>query len=279
MNFFKDLFDEAFSNDESLPSDRSQSQLEGPGDASDYETSVFSSAPKTDIQKRWLEQQQLQEKQRKNEKRGAAFGSGGRGAPVDPTVLHGTVWVLDLFLAGVPDRDPSSDLYGSKVNISTKQASSDDDTPSVSVRVTLNSDGSCTAEESAFTVGPTSPGQWKLSDDSKAIRISMDCTGYTRTIRTKGTLTKVYWSDGENEVSTKTTSTSRIPPGLIYCDINIGYGLPGEVIMGGDQRGRRRGVLRVEKVEGILGARTRMVDCGTFKAELLKQDEEKKGML
>jgi len=271
MNFFKDLLNDAFSNDESLPSDKSQSQLEGPGDDPDFGASISSSAPKTEVQKRWLEQQQQQQKRRESVQRSVVGG-----APVDPTALHGTVWDLDLYLLGVPERDPSSDLYGSRVNISTKREN-DGIPPSITVQVTLNSDGTCTAEESAFTVGPKSPGQWKLSDDSKFLRVSLDCKGYTRTLRTKGTLTKVFWSDGENEVSTKTSSTSSIPPGVIYGDVNVGYGLPGEVVMGAD-KGQRRGVLKVEKTEGLLGVRTSMVDCGTFTGRMVKNEGEKKSI-
>ena len=37
-----------------------------------------------------------------------------------PELVTGTSWVLDLYLSGVPERDPSNDLYGSKVNISSR---------------------------------------------------------------------------------------------------------------------------------------------------------------
>eukprot|EP00957_Ditylum_brightwellii_P111000 8465424-Ditylum_brightwellii.AAC.1 len=128
MNFFKDLLNDAFSNDESLPSDKSQSQLEGPGDDPDFGASISSSAPKTEVQKRWLEQQQQQQRRRESVQRSVVGG-----APVDPTALHGTVWDLDLYLLGVPERDPSSDLYGSRVNISTKREN-DGIPPSITVQ-------------------------------------------------------------------------------------------------------------------------------------------------
>ena len=137
MGLFNDLFKDAFANDENLSSDKATGQLEYEGD-SENDDNIFPilskpSEQQTDIQKRWLavqekeknvrKQSQLEQQQRNN----AAISSGAnldikgiKGAPVNIDQLIGTTWVLDLYLAGVPERDPSNDLYGSKVNISNR---------------------------------------------------------------------------------------------------------------------------------------------------------------
>ena len=41
-----------------------------------------------------------------------------KGAPLTVDALVGTDWELSMYLTGVPDRNPSNDLYGSKTNVS-----------------------------------------------------------------------------------------------------------------------------------------------------------------
>lgn len=123
MGFFDNLLKDAFANDENLSSDKATGQLEYEGDDSTDFIAKASSSQQTDTQKRWLASQQKEkERKQKVQKQQVATGviRGVKGAPVNPELLIGTTWVLDLYLAGIPDRDPSNDLYGSRVNISNR---------------------------------------------------------------------------------------------------------------------------------------------------------------
>jgi len=237
MNFFQDLLQGAFVNDRNLSKDKSKGQLEGPGDEESYAI-----RPEiTETQRLWREKQQ-------------------RSAAVTPDVMENTKWIISLFLAGVPSKDPSNDLYGSKTNISSRDRQLGIDIPtepSVSLELFLLPGGLCQVSDSLFTSGKTQ-GQWKISEDGKVLRFSMDVLGYSRTIQTKGSITKVFWSNQE-EVNTSTSTTYNIPPGWLYGDIEIAYGVnPGTFIMKGD------GILRVEQRLGLLGAASKMVACGKF---------------
>jgi hypothetical protein len=43
-----------------------------------------------------------------------------KGAPLMVDALVGTDWELSMYLTGVPDRDPSNGLYGSKTKVSAR---------------------------------------------------------------------------------------------------------------------------------------------------------------
>lgn len=236
--FFQDLLKDAFENDGNLSSDKAESQIEGPNDVPTDNGPTL-----TATQQRWRD-----------------ANNPKKGAPINASLLEHSKWELDLYLAGVPARDPSSDLYGSKTNISRRNRQVGVDVPekpSVTVEIELLPGGVCKAAESEFTDGGIE-GQWLLSAEAKTVRISIDVIGYSRTVQTKGSIQQVFWSDGD-EVTTKTTSTYSIPPGFIYGDISIGYGVrPGTIQM------ENNGIIRVEKSSGLLGAASKMVPCGTF---------------
>ena len=241
-NFFKDMLDAAFENDRSLSGDKSKGQYDAPGE--EYEDRNSQYAELTDTQKLW------REKQASN---GAA-----------PELVTGTSWVLDLYLSGVPERDPSNDLYGSKVNISSRDRSTGLDlpeSPSTSVVVEFLDDGVCRASKSGFTSGEQD-GEWKLSDDGSVLRFSLDSLGYTRTVQTKGSIQKIYWTD-EDEKTIQTSSSYSIEPGWVYGDVPIVVGRqPGTFDFGTDGNG----ILRVEKESGLFGISSKMVVCGKFRA-------------
>lgn len=310
MGIFDSLKD-AFSNDASLSNDKSQGQLEGPGmDGYGGDSELRSDAELTDVQKRWLASQQ----QQKQSSAATSVGVGGadpssslsaslstsasggnvKGAPLTLSKLINTSWSLSLYLCGIPTTDPSNNLYGSKTNISTRNKDPRNaglplgatlpEQPSVTLPITLLENGIVQVQESDFTTGQG--GNWILSPNGRTVRISLDCTGYTRTVRTKGTIQKVFWSDGENEVTTKTSSEYSIPPGLVYAEINVGYGRPGEILMlgvplGGGYAGGEAGgygVLTVERSLGLLGATSRMEVCGKLTGKMIveggKGDDE-----
>jgi len=270
MGFFDDLFKDAFSNDENLSSDKVAGQLEYEGDSEndDFLTRA-SSSQQTEVQKKWLASQQKAKERQQQLQQQQGGVRGVKGAPVNPDILMGTTWVLNLYLAGVPDRDPSNDLYGSRVNISNRDktlglGANVPEKPSVSLQLSFEENGVCSVESTEFTSGM--PGEYKLSDDNKFIRFSVDCLGFQRVVTTKGTITKVFWSEDEDDV-TKTSSTYTIPEGFIFADTSIGYGKPGELVMGSAQK--IDGVLRLEQKMGILGASTRLVPCGKFSAKMI----------
>eukprot|EP00594_Rhizosolenia_setigera_P011139 CAMPEP_0178970534 /NCGR_PEP_ID=MMETSP0789-20121207/19619_1 /TAXON_ID=3005 /ORGANISM="Rhizosolenia setigera, Strain CCMP 1694" /LENGTH=273 /DNA_ID=CAMNT_0020657097 /DNA_START=86 /DNA_END=907 /DNA_ORIENTATION=+ len=271
MGLFGDIFKDAFANDKSLSRDQGDQMIDydegGNGFSMELPEDRKNSVKElTDVQKRFLEAQQKQ-KQVQGQQRMV------KGAPVDPNILAGTKWSVELFLAGVPDRDPSNNLYGSRINISSRDRSLElgstiPEKPSITLSVLFEEDGICSVESNDFTTGNS--GEWKLSEDRKFIRFSLDTYGYQRTVTTKGTITKVAWSK-EDDTTTQTSSVYSIPEGIVYADISIGYGKPGELVMGNSSPARRTndGVLRIEQSSGMLGVTSKMVNCGKFNACML----------
>ena len=243
-NFFKDMLDAAFENDRSLSGDKTKGQYDAPGEEYEDRNSQF--AELTETQRQWRERQSSTN-------------------TVTTELVTGTSWILDLYLSGVPERDPSNDLYGSRVNISSRDRSTGLDlpeSPSASVAVEFLKDGVCRVSESGFTSGEQD-GEWKLSEDGSVLRFSLDTLGYTRTVQTKGSIQNVYWTN-EEEKTTQTSSTYSIAPGWVYGDAPIALGRqPGtfDLLTGGST-----GILRIEKESGLFGISSTMVVCGKFSA-------------
>jgi hypothetical protein len=276
-----DALKDAFSNDEALSPDKGEGQLEGPGIGSNFR----SDADLTDVQKKWLASQQgTKAKGGADPSTLTADTTGGntKGAPLTTEKLIGTKWTLSLYLSGIPQRDPSNNLYGANTNISTRNKDARNaglplgatlpKEPSAKVQVELLEDGTAKVEETEFTTGTDS--QWLLSPNGRSVRISLDCTGFVRTIKTKGTIQKVFWSDGENEVTTKTSSEYSIAPGLVYAEIGVGYGQPGELLMMGTDGSTDLGILTVERTMGLLGASSKMEICGKLSGKMILEDEK-----
>lgn len=299
MGFFDDLIKDAFSNDSTLAKDRAKGSIEGPSD--NLNDSFVSKQPqKTEVQKRWLEaQQQSSQPQQINvSSMDSRQFVTTKGAPLTTEVLTNTNWELSLYLTGVPDRDPSNDLYGSKTNVSLRDrqlglGTSLPLTPTARVRIMLLESGvvsiansfadnvdedndNTTIDNPSQVCSTDIPGQWKLSEDGKTIRIGIPIRGYRRTVTTTGTIQKVFWSQGE-PLTSKTSSTYSIPEGFIYGDIGVGYGdRPGtlemidEKAMGADIT--PGGLLRVEKKMGILGVSSKLLQCGRFSGSFLQSE-------
>eukprot|EP00980_Cylindrotheca_fusiformis_P007951 scaffold1697_cov120-Cylindrotheca_fusiformis.AAC.33 len=240
FNFFKDLVDAAFENDRSLSKDKTKGQYDAPGE--EFEDNTGQYAALTETQQKW------REKQFRND--------------ITPEMVAGTSWTLDLYLSGVPERDPSNDLYGSKVNISSRDRQTGlslPSSPSATITVDFLENGICRSSESGFTSGEKD-GEWKLSEDGKILRFSFDSLGYTRTVETKGSIQKVYWTD-EEEKRIKTSSSYSIPPGWVYGDVELSVGRqPGTFELGNS------GVLRIEQASGLFGISSTMSSCGKFEA-------------
>lgn len=276
---------EAFANDE-----EDKGAIEGPGDELPF---APSRPQQTEVQKRWLESQ----RRAREQQRGRGGGIGGtplraKGAPLSNEILLGTQWTLDLYLTGVPDRDPSNDLYGQKSNVSVRDRDlglgvSLPSSPTASVGLRLLDGGAVEFADSAddecevdgeveSCVDGSQEGKWLLSDDGKMVRIAIPIHAYRRTVTTTGTIQKVFWSEGE-ETSTRTSSTYSIPQGLIYGDINVGFGGGAGVLEMIDERAGPNevspgGILRVEKQSGLLGASSQMVVCGKFSGTFVSED-------
>jgi hypothetical protein len=246
-NFFKKALDNAFTNDRNLSNDKSKGQYDAPGEEFDEPNPNVGTL--TETQKKWRDSQLL------------------RKDGISEQMIVGTSWTLDLFLAGVPDKDPSNDLYGSKINISSRDRQTGlalPEQPSATLTIEFLEDGQCTASESSFTSGVDN-GEWKLSEDGKILRFSMNTLGYTRTVETKGSIQKIYWTD-EEEKTIQTTTTYQIPPGFVYGDIQVTPGRQPGTFTVGDS-----GILRVEQSSGLFGIASRMIACGKFVA---KRNEE-----
>ncbi len=239
-NLFKNLIEKAFENDGNLSSDKGKGQYDAPGDE------FIESRPSnelTETQRKWRETQLRND--------------------ITPALITGSKCFVDLFLSGVPERDPSNDLYGSKVNISSRDRETGlslPATPSTRIRVEFLENGICRTSQSEFTSGETD-GQWKLSDDGKVLRFSIDTLGYTRRVETKGSIQKIYWTD-EEEKSIQTQTSYSIPPGLVYGDVEVTAGRkPGVFDFG------KSGVLRFEKSSGLFGVSSKLVACGKFEIQ------------
>ncbi len=111
-------------------------------DPSDYEAIVGEgeSPPKriqmTEVQKRWMDS-----------------STGGKttsivNAPIPSTLLCGTKWSVELYLSGIPDRDPSNNLYGNRINISSRDSQLGlgvicPEDPTITIQMEFDHDGVC----------------------------------------------------------------------------------------------------------------------------------------
>jgi len=244
-SFLKDAFENAFSNDRNLSTDKRKGQYDDIYTGEEYiENDPNADDGLTEIQRKWRQSQQPEYSVR----------------TVSYDTIVGKSLTMDLYLAGVPERDPSNDLYGSRVNISSRDKGTGlslPSAPSVNVKLDFLEDGVCRVSESGFTSGEMN-GEWKVSDDGKNLRFSIDSIGYTRTVQTKGSIQNVYWTD-EEEKSIKTSTTYSIPPGMVYGDVRVTPGrTPGTFEV------EKEGALRIEKSTGLFGVASQMVACGKF---------------
>jgi hypothetical protein len=180
--------------------------------------------------------------------------------------IVGTLVDLNLFLTGVPNKDPSNDLFGSKTSISTRDREIGQEVPTkptitgIQVQFLENFECRLTCPDSTgFFSNNADAGEWKLSDDGKQIRFRIMVSGYTRTVQTKGTIQKVFWSQ-EEEKTTQTSTVYSIPEGWLYFDANISRGKSSIAF--------DSGILRVEQSQGLLGIASKMVPCGKFTAQV-----------
>ena len=271
MNFFKDVIGKAFENDARLDSDITKGQYDGPGgnlNDEEEDDSSFGSVGRlvnppsqlTETQQRWRQAQNFP---------AAATAAGGTSTTTSSSslLLANSKWTIDLFLTGIPARDPSNDLFASKTNISSRDRKVGlmvPEEPTVAgIGVTLLEDGSVqVTSESEFLNNSEddtsrSTNRWKVSDDGSMIRICLNVLGYSRTVKTKGSIEKIYWSN-EDEKSVQTTSAYSIPPGPLYGDAALEPGNQVGVFKWSE------GVLKVEQAAGFLGAGSKMIPCGRF---------------
>ena len=242
------MIERAFENDENLSQDDKRTgQLEGPGD--EYEES--GGRPSTTLT-------ETQEKWRRMNTEGVMLNS-----------LENQVFEMDFYLTGVPNKDPSNDLYGSRIKISSRDRQVGQpmpDKPTVpAIRIQFLPNNKCVVvqSESSFAT-PDVEGDWKLSDSGKEIRFRIDVTGYTRTVETKGSIQSIFWSD-EADKTTQTSTTYSIPAGWMYGEAELSSNRPGVIQW-------NNGVLKIEQAAGLMGAGSKMVPCGKFTAATLVND-------
>ena len=271
MNFFKDALGKAFENDARLDSDISKGQYDGPGgsllDEEDDDNSFSSVGRLVNPPPQQLTETQQRWRQAQNMPVGGKSSSSGStytaAASTTSTLLANSKWTVDLFLTGIPARDPSNDLFASKTNISSRDRKVGlmvPEEPTVAgIGITLLEDGSVqlNSDSEFLDMENTESNQWKVSDDGSMIRICLNVLGYTRTVKTKGSIEKILWSN-EDEKSVQTMSAYSIPPGPLYGDAKLEPGNQVGVFKWSD------GVLRVEQAAGFLGAGSKMVPCGRF---------------
>lgn len=251
-NFFDNILSKAFENDASLSkSDKTTGQIDESGYDEEEEMNPRMKAW-TATQEQWREKMLTKEV---------------------PTLL-GTIAYMDFYLTGVPNKDPSNDLFGSKVNISSRNRKVGQmlpEKPTVSsVGIEFLADGKCCCKTDSGFTELNSEGEWKLSDNGDQVRFRIPVAGYKRTIETKGTISKVYWSK-EEEKTSQTSTTYSIPSGWMYGEASISTSSSRNNVVNVEWDD---GVLKVEQPMGLLGAGSRMVPCGTFTATVKGEDKE-----
>ena len=244
-NPFKDMFGKAFENDSKLSQDDKLRGMIVEGDGDDDDASSVSrnwSPTLTATQEKWRRAQK---------------------GP-DNASLQGKSAAMDFYLTGVSSsKDPSSDLYGAKENISSRdrklgQAVPQEPTVSA-ISVEFLGDNKCRCTSTTCFTTADSEGEWKVSDDGKQVRFRIQVLGYSRTVQTKGSIQKIYWSD-EEEKSIQTSTTYTIQAGWLYGEAELTTNARGDMLW-------NDGILKVEQSMGLLGAASRMLPCGKFVAK------------
>ena len=166
-------------------------------------------------------------------------------------------------LVGVPNKDPSNDLYGSQVRISDRDrqvGQTMPEQPTISgVRIRFDEDSKCYCEtKSPFTKDGVE-GEWKVSEDGKQVRFRIQVTGYQRTVETKGSISSVSWSD-EPDQTRQTSTVYSIPEGWMYGEAELTQGSKAGTVVWRD------GILKVEQAVGLLGVASKLSACGRFSA-------------
>lgn len=240
--FFKNLIEQAFENDSNLrQDDKRTGQLD---DADDEGDAAFVRRNKlTETQEKWRKLTNNQ----------------------SSLTLASSKVLMDFYLTGIPNKDPSNDLFGSRVNISSRDRRiglAVPEAPTVrSICVEFLEDNKCSCLSDTPLTSGESEGDWKLSETGSQVRFRIQISGYTRTIETKGTIQNVYWSSDEEQVR-KTSSTYSIPAGWLYGEADLK-----------STRGQlqwENGILKVEQTVGLMRASKKMVPCGTFTARALE---------
>ena len=238
-NFFKDMLDKAFENDSTISKDESISgQIEGPENDMD-EVNRAAATVLTPTQEKWRQM---------------------KTAAASPA---GKTFDVDFFLVGVPNKDPSNDLYGSQVRISDRDrrvGQTMPEKPTISgVRIRFDDDSKCYCEtESPFTKDDIE-GEWKISEDGKQVRFRIQVTGYQRTVETKGSISSVSWSN-EPDQTRQTSTVYSIPEGWMYGEAELVPGSKAGTVVWRD------GILKVEQTVGLLGVSSKLSPCGKFSA-------------
>ena len=238
-NFFKNMIDKAFENDSTISKDESVSgQIEGPNN-------------------------EMEEQQRQQRSTLTATQEKWRQMSTAVASPAGKAFDVDLYLVGVPNKDPSNDLYGSQVRISDRDRQVGQtlpDEPTLrGIRLRFDQDGTCTCETKSPFTAHGEKGEWKVSEDGKQIRFRIQVTGYQRTVETKGSIQSVSWSN-EPDKTRQTSTVYSIPQGWMYGEAELASGSKAGTVTWRD------GILKVEQAVGLLGVATKLSPCGRFSA-------------
>jgi hypothetical protein len=273
FNFFKNLIDQAFENDATLSkSDKREGMLVGPGDSSDDDENFFVASSLKNIKQTRTDQltdTQVAWKQRQQALNQVIYDD-----------IVNKEFSFDFYLTGVPNKDPSNDLYGSKTNISSRDRSiglTVPVDPTVSdVTIAFLSENKCQvvgSDKTGFTIDSANDesnqyriGDWKLSDDGSQIRFRFGVNGYQRIIETKGTIQKVFWSK-DDEMTTQTSTIYTIPTGWLYAECSLSKRPTTAVNINRIEWDQNSAILKIEQTSGLLGVSTKMIPCGKFAAK------------
>lgn len=121
------------------------------------------------------------------------------GRNVNLSFLINTSWNISLSFTGIPQKDPTSDLFASRPD--SRVAVSN-------IYITFKEDNLLQLEHHEFLVQDV-PGKWALDPDGITLALSLPAVGFERTVKTVGAITSIY---GGNDTS-QTSSTYFVPSG------------------------------------------------------------------
>ena len=133
--------------------------------------------------------------------------------------LLNSEWSLLVAMQGLPQGDPSNDLYAPKSKAGKV------DGIEVTINITILENGTLFVKDNDLTTFGE-PGKWKLDDLGTTIAFSFYTEGLERVIKTKGSLVSVYGG----EETMRTSSMYFVPAGVCMMQASVVSNESGRVI-------------------------------------------------
>lgn len=165
-------------------------------------------------------------------------------------------WAVELRLVGIPQKDPSNDLFGPRVKITDRERGLSAEEVSATVLLT-GGDASVVDASAPLFADDGGAGAYAIAKDGR-LSVRLACAGFTRTFTTTGSLQSVFGGDS----TSRTSSVYAVPEGPLLLTGSI------ETLSNGQRFVRGGDVSCVEaRATGLFGAGgVRTSVAGTFSA-------------